>query len=682
MADISILSRLIGQAQRNVDLSANALVVGSLKVGSSTPAELTKAILLRLISLQDGSEADTSYHTHDSQYFTEAELSAATGTSGSDLIGDENTYTNFTPSGATVKGAFEGIDSALSAVSGNSEFFDNLFRIKDDGDATKKIAFQASGITTGTVRTITMPDVNVDLGKVASAIQKDGSVTFTANQPMGGFKLTGLAAGSGAGDSVRYEQAILASGANAWSANQSLGGNKITNSADPTSAQDLATKAYVDAVAQGLRPKAAVRVATLANVNLANGLEAGDVIDGVTLATGDRVLVKNQTLPEQNGIYIAPASGAASRSPDMDSLSPIDEINGAYTFIQSGTQAGQGWVEQSAVAVLGTDPMVWVYFNDAASIVGGDMITVVGSTISVDLASSSGLESSNPGNAAGQLRIKLEASNPSLKFSGSNELGIKFDAAGALLSGASGAAVQTDGSTIEISSNALRVKDAGITLAKLASNSVDENKIVSTAFNAAGAVTGGGGSKIAVQVDGSTIEINTNALRVKDAGITAAKLNSNVADQLTLTGGAGSALAVQNAPLVKRTLIAGEAFAANTSFAVRFALNGETAGRVYKADKDASSTRKYMGIGIALSGAGVAAAGSLDVWVLGEFTLGSSDTPFSGSDIGKEVFVGTSGAYILGASLAETTNEAAFCIGTVQATNKVWVDFKQLRGIY
>lgn len=127
----------------------------------------------------------------------------------------------------------EYVDNAVSP-----DFNDSTFRISDNGDSTKKIAFEASGIATGTVRTITMPDSNVDLGLVATAIQRDGSVAFTANQPMGSNKLTGLAAGTSAGDSVRYEQTILVSGANAFTANQSMGGFKLTNLAAGTSLGD------------------------------------------------------------------------------------------------------------------------------------------------------------------------------------------------------------------------------------------------------------------------------------------------------------------------------------------------------------------------------------------------------------------------------------------------------------
>lgn len=621
MADISKLARVIAGAAKNVDLSSNTLVVGSIKIGAN---ELSEAIAGRLLALQDGSDVDATYHTHDGRYFTETELGSTSGPSGASRIGVANTPSNYTPGSADVEAHLVAIDSALASA-GGSDFSDALFRISDDGDSSKKIAFQASGISASTVRTITMPDADVDLGKVATALQRDGSVAATANLPMGGFKLTGLAAGSTAGDSVRYEQAILASGVNAFAADQSMGGFKLTNLADPVSGQDAVTMAWALARIAGIKPKAAVRVATTTAGTLASSFENGDSVDGVTLATGDRILIKDQAAPEENGIYVVNASGAPTRATDFDSLSPVDEINGAWVSVQLGTaNAGKIYVQFGVVATIGTDAINFEYFNPIAGLIGGDMITFAGSTFSVDLATVSGLESSNPGNVAGQLRVKLEASNPSLQIDGSNQLGVKFNAAGAIASGASG---------------------------------------------------------VAVQVDNTTIEINSNALRVKANSIGPSHLTTAVADQSTITGGNGSALAVQNAPLVTRVMVAGESFAADTSFFVRMALTGETAGRVYKADKDASSSNKYMAIGIAKSVAGVSAGGNIQVTMLGEHSLGANDSAFASGDVGKELFVGTAGAIILGASLADTTNEAAFCAGVVQTTAKIWVDFKQLRGI-
>lgn len=185
MALITKLSRLVGGVQRQVDLSANTLVVLELNTGTNT---LTDTILGRLISLQNGSDVDASYHTHDGRYFTETELSSTTGGSaGSTRIGDDNSYTNFSNGAGTVKGALTAIDAALGAAAGTS-FSDALFEIYDNGDATKIMKFEAAAIATATTRTITMPDSNVDLGLIATAIQstEKGSALGVATLDAGG----------------------------------------------------------------------------------------------------------------------------------------------------------------------------------------------------------------------------------------------------------------------------------------------------------------------------------------------------------------------------------------------------------------------------------------------------------------------------------------------------------------
>jgi hypothetical protein len=653
MADISKLSRLIGGVQRQVDLSSNALVVGSLKVGSVSPTELTKTILDRLVSLQSGADVDATYHTHDGRYFTETELGATTG---SGLIGDAGGYSNFTPTGATVRGALQGIDSALAAAAGTS-FSDAAFQIYDDGDATKILKFQVAAISGSATRTITMPDSDVNLGQVLTSIQQDGSRAFTANQSMAGFKLTNLAAAAVAGDAVRYEQAILTSGANAFAADQSFGGFKATNLADPISAQDAVTLAYMNARLNGLTPKAPAVAATLTNITLS----APQTIDGVAVVAGNRVLVKNQTLPAENGIYVV-AAGAWARSTDMDQTTPFDEFNGAWITVQQGTQAGQVFVQYGAVTTVGTDPVNFAFYNPIAGLIGGDMITFAGSTFSVDLATTSGLESTNPGNVAGQLRIKLEASNPTLFINGSNELAAKLDAAGAIITGASGLAVAVDNSSIEINTNALRVKDAGITLAKLAADSVDENKIVSTSFSATGAIAGGSGTKIAVQVDDSSIEINTNALRVK----------STAFDQNTITGGSGSAAAVQHAPKIQEAKVAGEAFAATTLFAVRYAKAadaGFVAGRMYKAAIDASAADNFYVIGLTRPASLLAAGDPMTV-----VKHGTINVPTHGFTVGAPLFLSAAGAVTETAPTA--VDEAVVRVGMVIDANNIDVQIQ------
>ena len=73
-----------------------------------------------------------------------------------------------------------------------------------------------------------------------------GTVAMAANLPAGGYKITGLAAGTAAGDSVRYQQAMLVSGVNPMAADLAMGGFKITGLADPVAGDDAATKDYVD----------------------------------------------------------------------------------------------------------------------------------------------------------------------------------------------------------------------------------------------------------------------------------------------------------------------------------------------------------------------------------------------------------------------------------------------------
>jgi hypothetical protein len=155
--------------------------------------------------------------------------------------------------------------------------------------------------------------------------------------------------------------------------------------ASPTNPNDAATKGYVDNVAQGLDGKASVRVGTPgANVTLG---AAPNTLDGVTLAVNDRVLVKNQSAPAENGIYTVTtlgtgANGVWTRALDMDSWA---EVPGAYTWVEAGTAlADTGWLSTAdAGGTLGTTAITWVLFASAASLIAGLGLTKAGNTIDV-----------------------------------------------------------------------------------------------------------------------------------------------------------------------------------------------------------------------------------------------------------------------------------------------------------
>ena len=153
--------------------------------------------------------------------------------------------------------------------------------------------------------------------------------------------------------------------------------------ATPSADGHAATKGYVDSARSGLDVKQSVRVATTAAINLSLDLEAGDVVDGVTLAQGDRVLVKNQGTASENGIYVAVASaaGAASRATDADSNTEVTA--GMFTFVEEGTvNADSGFVlTTDGPITLGSTSLVFVQFSGAGQITAGDGLTKSGNTI-------------------------------------------------------------------------------------------------------------------------------------------------------------------------------------------------------------------------------------------------------------------------------------------------------------
>jgi hypothetical protein len=156
-------------------------------------------------------------------------------------------------------------------------------------------------------------------------------------------------------------------------------------SAIQTQLDSKASTTYVDNAVNGLSWKQPVRAASTANVVMTTDLESGDTIDGVTLATGDRVLLKDQSTASQNGIYVVKPSGPPDRSADMDSLSPLDEINGAACFVLEGTaNADKAFVQTATVTTLGTDAVSFAQFSSASSYVGGTGITITGNSIATN----------------------------------------------------------------------------------------------------------------------------------------------------------------------------------------------------------------------------------------------------------------------------------------------------------
>lgn len=270
-------------------------------------------------------------------------------------------------------------------------------------------------------RTITFPDVtgNVvttgDSATVSNTMLANSSITINGTSTsLGGTRTlntddisesgspTNLwftderaqdAIGNNIGDGLDYDDGtgvisvdpseFKLSAVGAPDASVSLNSQKITNLATPTDATDAANKGYVDAAVVGIDWKPSVRAATTANLDISSDLENGDTVDGVTLATGDRVLVKNQSTGSQNGIYIVAASGAASRSTDCDTAA---ELTASFAvFVEEGTaNADSGWtLTNNGAVTVGTTALTFTQFTGLGQVTAGDGLTKTGNTLNV-----------------------------------------------------------------------------------------------------------------------------------------------------------------------------------------------------------------------------------------------------------------------------------------------------------
>lgn len=168
----------------------------------------------------------------------------------------------------------------------------------------------------------------------------------------------------------------------------------------PSGNTDIANKQYVDAIAQGLNPKQAVKCATTANITL-SGLQT---IDTYTTLAGDRVLVKNQGTSSENGIYIAGA-GAWTRSTDMDVWS---EVPGAYTVILNGSaNINTGWVcTASDTGTIGVTAMPWVQFSGTGTYYAGTGLSLAANTFSI---TNTGVTAATKGSASKTVTATVNA---------------------------------------------------------------------------------------------------------------------------------------------------------------------------------------------------------------------------------------------------------------------------------
>jgi hypothetical protein len=137
--------------------------------------------------------------------------------------------------------------------------------------------------------------------------------------------------------------------------------SKVVNLPSPSASGDAASKSYVDSLVEGLAWKDSCRVATQANLNLAS---PGDTIDGITMASQDRVLVRSQSTASENGIYAwNGASTAMTRSLDASTFAELEQ---AVTTVEEGTSAATTYRQDQVNGTIGSSTISWVSFGTSA----------------------------------------------------------------------------------------------------------------------------------------------------------------------------------------------------------------------------------------------------------------------------------------------------------------------------
>ena len=285
-----------------------------------------------------------------------------------------------TLTGKTLNGSLNTFSNIPNAALVNSSVTYNGVNVALGGSGTIT-ATATNALTIGTGLTGTSYN-----GSTAVTIAIDSTVaTLTGNQTLTTKTMSGsnntftnIGNASLVNSSLTVGTTNIALGATSLT----LGGlTSVAVTQDPTSDLQLATKQYVDNIAQGLDPKASCVYSTTGNIALSGlATQAGGEWPS-SLSGGERILVKNQSAQAENGIYVSSA-GSWARASDMDNWS---EVPSSFVFIEEGaTLADTGWVTTANQGgTIGITAMPWVQFSGAGTFTAGTGLTLSGTQFSI-----------------------------------------------------------------------------------------------------------------------------------------------------------------------------------------------------------------------------------------------------------------------------------------------------------
>lgn len=309
----------------------------------------------------------------------------------------QTTLVGLTPSSATAGGV--SLDGTLGVASGGTGANTLTGYVKGSGtSAMTAVATVPTSDLSGTISNGQLANSSITIGSTTVAL--GATITTLAGTSISGATntLSNIANSSLTNSSVTIGSTNVALG----SSSLTLGGlTSVAVTQDPVSALQLATKQYVDAVAQNLNIHAACAAATtgtLASItggtvtynNGSSGVGATltlsvalTTLDGYTLVNGDRLLIKNEVSTANNGIYTWATGGTVlTRATDFDTN--VEIASGDFTFISNGTlYANTGWVQTLPVTTVGTSPIVFTQFSGAGTYTAGTGLTLTGSQFSL-----------------------------------------------------------------------------------------------------------------------------------------------------------------------------------------------------------------------------------------------------------------------------------------------------------
>jgi hypothetical protein len=543
------------------------------------------------------------------------------------------------------------------------------------------------------------PGEGVDITHSGQTITVAGEDATTSNKGIASFSGDNFAVSSGAvtikdGGVVNAE--LANSSLTVGSTSISLGGTastlagltSVTLTQNPLSNLQAATKQYVDQVSQGLNVKESARAASTANVNLVT-LDAGQALDGVTLAQNDRVLIKDQSTASQNGIYIINADGnAATRSADMPASS---EAAGVFLFVEEGTvNADNGFVctTNDAADTVGTHDLTFVQFSGAGQITAGAALTKSGNTLNVAVDDST-IEVS--GDTLRIMASGVTANQIAANAVGSSELAdnaVDTSAivdlnvtTGKIANDAVTAAKLADDAVVAAS-----IVDANVTFAKI--QNVSANSLLVRDANSSGALSekavadtqiliGDGTGFTAAALSGDVTMTNAGAVTIANSAVTVAKM-SNLADMKVLGNVSGGAAAPSSVAILDEDNMASDS---NTSLVTQQSIKAYVDAQVTAQDLDFSTDTGTGAVDLDSQTMAFASGEGIDITHSGQtITVAGEDATTSNKGIASfsnDNFAVSSGAVTIkdgGVANAELTNSSltvgstSISLGSTSAT--------------